>query len=102
MLKNAEKNVRVTSYVKGQAPSIKAHTFILPHFFPYLDQNHATNQMDSQIQINVNWKLGFFTVMVTDPGLNAPTSLEAPPPHQLDHHPEMRISVIINPDIFFH
>ena len=37
-----KKNVRVTSYVKGQAPRIQANTFILPHFFPYLHQNHAT------------------------------------------------------------
>ena len=60
---STEKNVRVTSYVKGQAPSIQADTLFLPHFFPYLHQNHA-----------VNWKLGFFTIMVTDPGLNGPAS----------------------------
>ena len=74
MLKNAEKNVRDTSYFKGQAPSIQAHTFVLPHFFPYPHQYHATKPNVFPISNKCKLEVSLFYGNGNEPGLNAPAS----------------------------
>ena len=59
------KDVSRSKWVKGHAPSIQVNTFILP-------QNHATKPIGFPNSNKCKLEVRLFTVMVTDPGLNAP------------------------------